>query len=107
LAQFLDQHEISTVPDMSWSGVKNGELLLLIEAAKFEVFLSADQNLQAQQNLARRPFAILIMTAVNWPIVRPHVAKIAAAVDSANPGTVATIECGRFIARKLRKPDGP
>ena len=75
---------------MLWSGAKNGELLRLIEGAQFQVFLTNDQNLQAQQNLERRPFAILIMTAVNWPIVRPHVAKIIAAVDSATPGTLAT-----------------
>jgi hypothetical protein len=90
---------------MGWNGIKNGRLLRLVEGGGFEVFLTADQNMEAQQKLAGRPFAVLIMTAVNWPVVRPHVAAIAEAVDSAETGTVRRVDCGRFIPAKFRKRD--
>ncbi len=84
---------------MQWGGVKNGALLKLIEREGFEVFLTGDKNMATQQRLEGRPFAVLIMSAINWPVVRPHVHKIAVAIDEAQPGTVKTIECGEFIAR--------
>jgi hypothetical protein len=40
------------------------------------------------------------MSAINWPVVRPHVHIIAAAIDEAQPGTVRMIDCGVFIARR-------
>lgn len=55
-----------------------------------------------QQRLEGRPFAVLIMSAINWPVVRPHVEKISAALDAAHPGTVKTVDCGLFIVRSNR-----
>jgi predicted nuclease of predicted toxin-antitoxin system len=43
-------HEASTVHEQGWAGVTNGELLKRA-AASFDVLLTADQNLQYQQNL--------------------------------------------------------
>jgi hypothetical protein len=56
-----------------------------------------------QQRLEGRPFAVLIMSAINWPVVRPYIQRISAAIDRARPGTVKTIDCGVFIAR-LNRP---
>ena len=99
LARFLPQHEIQTVVSMEWGGVKNGALLMLIEREGFQVFLTGDKNMETQQRLEGRPFAVLIMSAINWPVVRPHVHKIAAALDAARPGTVEMIDCGAFTPR--------
>lgn len=99
LARFLPQHDIYTVVGMRWGGIKNGELLMLIEREGFDLFLSGDKNMGNQQRLEGRPFAVLIMSAINWPVARPHVHKISAALDEARPGTVKTIDCGVFIAR--------
>ncbi len=43
---------------MNWKRIKNGELLALAEA-QFDLFLTSDQNLRYQQNLADRGIAIL------------------------------------------------
>ena len=80
-------------------GIKNGALLALIEREGFQVFLTGDKNMETQQRLEDRRFAVLIMSAINWPVVRPNVHKIAAAVDAARPGTVERIECGVFKPR--------
>ena len=62
LGRLLTGHEPETVPRSGWSGVKNGKLLALA-ASRFDVFLTMDQNIEFQQNLATLPFAILIVEA--------------------------------------------
>jgi len=102
LAQSLPGREIHTVAGMRWGGIKNGALLALIERERFHVFLTGDKNMQSQQRLEGRPFAVLIMSAINWPVIRPHVHKISVALDDARPGTVNTIDCGTFVPRPKR-----
>ena len=56
-------HEVHTVTGRGWAGKKNGELLALIAAASFDVFITVDQNLPYQQNLRAAGVAVLIMIA--------------------------------------------
>jgi len=99
LARSLPLHEIHTVVTMQWGSIKNGVLLDLIEREGFDVFLTGDKNMESQQRLQGRPFAVLIMSAINWPVIRPYLHKISSALDEARPGTVKTIDCGVFIGR--------
>ena len=64
LASLLVGHEASTVQRSGWSGIKNGKLLALA-AAKFDVFLTMDGNLEYQQNLASLPIAVLVLEAAS------------------------------------------
>lgn len=64
LSQALIGHTVSTVVEVGWSGVKNGKLLALA-AGQFDVFVTADQNLQYQQNLAVLPLAVVVLKANN------------------------------------------
>jgi predicted nuclease of predicted toxin-antitoxin system len=102
LARCLPRHEIHTVVSLQWGGITNGALLKLIERERFDVFLTGDKNMNKQQQLGGRPFAVLIMSAINWPVVKPHIHRISVALDEALPGTVKTIDCGVFIARLRR-----
>jgi predicted nuclease of predicted toxin-antitoxin system len=102
LAQSLSPHEIHTVVSLQWGGITNGALLTLVERERFDVFLTGDKNMDKQQRLEGRPFAVLIMSAINWPVVRPHIHKISIAIAGAEPGTVKTIDCGEFIPRANR-----
>jgi hypothetical protein len=45
-------HEVKTVGDMNWRSIKNGSLLALAEPL-FDVLITADRNMQYQQNLAK------------------------------------------------------
>jgi len=47
---------------MGWVGIRNGELLKLA-AVGFDVFLTADQNLEYQQNLDALPTAVVALAA--------------------------------------------
>ena len=58
LAALLVGHAAVTVRDAGWSGVKNGKLLLLA-ATKFDVFVTADRNIEFQQNLSALPISIV------------------------------------------------
>src|SRR6185295_17688892 len=62
LRRELSDHEVFTVTERGWSGVKNGELLALAEA-EFDVFLTVDQNLKYQQNLASLSIGLILLVA--------------------------------------------
>jgi predicted nuclease of predicted toxin-antitoxin system len=102
LVRSLPQHEIHTVVSMQWGGIKNGELLTMIERERFDVFLTGDKNMGKQQRLEGRPFAVLILSAINWPVIKPHIQKISVALAEAETGTVKMIDCGAFTPRANR-----
>ena len=64
LGSLLIGHECSTVARSGWAGIKNGNLLVLA-AKEFDVFLTMDQNLEYQQNLATLPVAVLVICAMS------------------------------------------
>ncbi len=53
LARELRGHDVSTVQQEGWAGLKNGELLRRAADAVFDVFVTADRNLEFQQNLSQ------------------------------------------------------
>ena len=62
LAPLIIGHDVSTVRAEGWTGVKNGRLLALA-ATMFEVFITADRNLEFQQNLAKLPISVIVLVA--------------------------------------------
>ena len=56
--KLLAAHSCSTVQDLGWGGIKNGDLLQRAEG-EFDLFITSDQNIRYQQNLAGRRIAIL------------------------------------------------
>ena len=85
----LREHEVLTVADMGWLGVKNGELLTLADST-FDVLVTADRNLRHQQNLARlQRLAVVVLAARNTSIntIRPLVPRILALIGTVRPGT--------------------
>jgi predicted nuclease of predicted toxin-antitoxin system len=62
LVRHFPAHEVKTVVEMGWGGVKNGALLKLA-GREFDVFITVDKNLQYQQNLATLPIAVVILSA--------------------------------------------
>jgi hypothetical protein len=59
---FLD-HEIYTVRDKKWNGIKNGELLKLLVSNSFDALLTFDKNLQHQQNFSKYTITVFVLTA--------------------------------------------
>jgi predicted nuclease of predicted toxin-antitoxin system len=63
LKRDFHQHEVSTVIEAGFQGLKNGRLLQSAASAGFEVLITVDQNLAYQQNLKTLPLAVLILIA--------------------------------------------
>jgi hypothetical protein len=60
--QFGDVAVAETVEYRGWKGLRNGELLRAIASSgAIDVFMTADQKLPRQQNLAGFPFATLVL----------------------------------------------
>ena len=85
LRRSLKQHSVSTVNELSWARLDNGELLVAPES-QFDAFVTTDKNLRYQQNLTGRRLAIIVFPTTNWPELRVHEGRIAAAVDALRPG---------------------
>jgi hypothetical protein len=79
----LAGHEVRTVRGMGWSGLRNGELLTR-SAGEFDVFLTADQNLQYQQNLRTLPVSIVVLVGKSNRIqdLRPLIPKLLKSLGS-------------------------
>ena len=61
-------HEVSTVCEMGWSGIKNGKLMALCVENGFDILLTIDKNLQYQQNLIKFAIAIVIFNSTSADI---------------------------------------
>jgi hypothetical protein len=58
-------HEVYTVRDMLWNGIKNGPLLELMLENEFDALLTFDKNLQRQQNFTKYTIAVFVISAAN------------------------------------------
>ena len=85
LRRALAPHPVSTTYEMGWSNLENGDLLRAAEG-RFDLFVTTDQNLRYQQNLAGRQLAILVLPTTSWPEIQRHQSEVAAAIDSMQPG---------------------
>ena len=87
LRRELPDHEVSTVAEAGWAGVKNGELLRLA-ARSFDAVVTVDRNLQYQQNLAGLEIAVVIVHASSndATVLRPLMPAVREALAKAAPG---------------------
>ena len=64
----LAEFSITTVQEMGWSGMKNGELLA-VAAKQFDVFITADKQLQHQQNISQSRLSFIVLPTNQVPLV--------------------------------------
>jgi predicted nuclease of predicted toxin-antitoxin system len=93
LARQLRGHQVRTVRQQGWDGLGNGELLRRAAAGGFEIFLTADQNLQFQQNLAGSPLGAIVLTARSNKLedLAPLVPSLLQAIPETRPGEVRLV----------------
>lgn len=63
LKPYLADHEVFTVRELEWSGIKNGKLMMLCVEHDFDILLTIDKNLQYQQNPDRYPVTIVVLNS--------------------------------------------
>jgi len=86
LARLLAEHDVRTVGAMGWAGKRNGELLGLA-ATEFDALLTADRNLEHQQNLDALPMSVVVLVAPTNRIqsLRPLIPSLLLTLETLTP----------------------
>ncbi len=89
----LPGHDVTTVSEMRWKGLKNGELIRLAEQM-FDVFVTIDQGIRYQQNLQKTRLAVIMLAAPNNRIetLRPLMLQVLAVLRTIHGGEIVRIE---------------
>ncbi len=92
LRKELPGHEVKTVAEAGWAGVRNGELLQLA-AKQFDLLLTVDRNLEYQQNFAGLTLAVIVVHAPSNDVtmLRHLMPAVLAAIPTTKPGMVTHI----------------
>ena len=92
LREQLPGHEVKTVAESGWSGVKNGELLRLA-AQRYDVLITVDRNLEYQQNFLGAEIAVIVIHAPSNDIavLRPLMPGVLEAIPGAPRGKVTNV----------------
>jgi hypothetical protein len=92
LSRSIAGHEVKSVAQMGWAGIKNGRLLTQA-SAHFDVFVTVDRNLAFQQRVGEFPIRVVVLQAKTNRLsdLVPLVGKLLAALDSARPGVVTIV----------------
>jgi hypothetical protein len=85
-------HDVVTVQERGWSSKKNGELLRLMDGM-VDVFLTSDQNLRYQQNLATISFSIIVLVVPDnrLPTLEPLMRQVQTLLETITPGSVVEV----------------
>jgi predicted nuclease of predicted toxin-antitoxin system len=86
-------HDTKTVVEMGWQGTANGKLLTLAEANQFEVFVTVDQNLYHQQNIAARKLGLIVVRVPdnNIKFYQPLFSELNTAAETVRVGEVIQV----------------
>jgi predicted nuclease of predicted toxin-antitoxin system len=86
--QAFKSHDAKTVIEMDWRGIGNGKLLALAEEKQFQVFVTVDQNLEYQQNMAARKlgFVVVHVPDNNIKYYEPIFARMCEVAEAVKPG---------------------
>ena len=92
LRKDLPGHDVKTVGEADWAGVKSGALLRLAETA-FDVLLTVDRNLEYQQDFSGLKIAVVVIEAPSSDaaVLRRLMAEVREAISKAQPGVVTRV----------------
>jgi hypothetical protein len=91
LCEILIGHHCTSVKDQGWGGIKNGELLRLAEG-RFDVFITADQNIRYQQNLSGRQIAIVELSTNDLRRILAVSSLLISVVETTRTGEFLQVE---------------
>ena len=89
--RLLPQHSVTSVQAQGWSGIRNSELLRRAEA-DFDLFITSDQNIRYQQNLANQRIAILELSTSDLHRIRAAAELLGKVVDKIRPEEFLRLE---------------
>lgn len=88
----LPGHEVSTVREQRWLGLRNGVLLRAAVRAGFLVLVTADRSVEFQQNLQAIGIAVIVLAVRNRiQDLRPVIPQLLLALETIEPGQVVKL----------------
>ena len=92
LKRHLTSHEVDSVHDRNWDGLKNGALLRAAEE-EYDVLVTADQKLPYQQNLPQFRIRLVVLAGVTHRLeaLVPLVPGLLAQCETLQEGQVAIV----------------
>ena len=106
LKSLLAAFDVRTADEMGWAGIPNGRLLDAAEAAGFRIMVTADRNIRAQQGLAGRKIALVVISTNHWDTISDNAVAVISACDEAGEGTYSVVQLPRPPRRRRPRP-GP
>jgi predicted nuclease of predicted toxin-antitoxin system len=93
LKRDLPGHEVFTVEEAGFKGLKNGRLLRAA-AGQYDALITVDQNLRYQQNLETLPVPVIILSAgrSTYPMLKPLMPQVLEALEKLEAGQVVVIK---------------
>jgi len=61
LKKHLEGHEVITVSQKNWNGLRNGELMRRAVEDSFDILLTIDKKIQYQQNFSKYDLVVIIL----------------------------------------------
>ena len=89
--RLLAGHDCKTAQQCGWGGITNGDLLRRAEGM-FGVFITSDQNIRYQQNLAQRTIPVLELSTNDLRRIRAAAALIQSALSTIQSGEYRRLE---------------
>lgn len=85
-------HEVHTVEEAGFRGLKNGRLLQTA-ADQYDVFVTVDQNLQYQQNLKSFEIAVIVLKArrSTYPMLKPLMPQVLEILEHIKHGELTIV----------------
>ena len=85
-------HEVLTVEEAGFKGLKNGRLLQAA-AGQYDVVVTVDQNLQYQQNLKNFALAIIVLKSQRstYSMLAPLMPQVLEALEQIKPGEIIIV----------------
>lgn len=92
LKRELPRHEVKTVQDMGWAGIKNGTLLKLADT-QFDAFVTVDQGIEYQHNFLGLTISIVVMLASSNDVddLRPLLPGVEEALANLRVGAIMRV----------------
>ncbi len=90
----MGEHDVFTVREMNWTAFSNGELLEKMLNDDFDVLITFDGNLSKQQNFAKYPIPVVVLSAYRSYYARlepmiPHLKEVLRAFLPTGPTIIS------------------
>ncbi|HEX7318438.1 MAG TPA: DUF5615 family PIN-like protein [Pyrinomonadaceae bacterium] len=87
-------HEVFTVEEAGFKGLKNGRLLQAGADGQYDALITVDQNLRYQQNLETLPVSVIVLSAgrSTYPVLKPLMPRVLEALERLEAGQVVVIK---------------